>query len=151
MTGALPLQSVAMDRASSVDEAMSPSLRCHRKILASSAVVIWAFGVFAGIANACSLDGLPATPHHPVTAVHAGDDAVDSGGAPDCDEHFGASLPLPGLVQRTQEQPVGEPLVVATHHQPGFLPISAPVLRAARTAHPSTGVPFSLRIVRLTL
>jgi len=41
--------------------------------------------------------------------------------------------------------------IVATHHDFGFLPNSAPVLRLARTAHPSPGVPLSLRIVRLTL
>ena len=136
-----------MDRAGSVDEVMFSSLRRHRKILASCALGLWAFAMFAGVANACSLDGAKAIPHHPVTEVHA----VDSGMAPDCDEHFGASLPLPSLVQRTQEQPAGEPLVVATDHYPGFLPISAPVLRPAWTAHPSPGVPFSLRIVRLTL
>lgn len=76
---------------------------------------------------------------------------MDDDRVPACEEFCGNTLALLGVLQLVQDQPAGQPLVIATHHDLGFLPISAPVLRLARTAHPSPGVPFSLRIVRLTL
>ena len=109
------------------------------------------FALFVGIANACSWDDVTAVPHQPPVATHAVDDAMDHGMAADCDEFCSNDVPLLSVLQLVQEQPAGQPLVVATPHDLGFLPISAPVLRLARTAHPSPGVPFSLRIVRLTL
>jgi hypothetical protein len=90
-------------------------------------------------------------PHQPTVTAHPVDDAMDHGMAPGCEQFCNHNLPLLSVLQLVQEQPAGQPLVVATHHYLGFLPISAPVLRLARTAHPSPGVPFSLRIVRLTL
>jgi hypothetical protein len=130
---------------------MSRLLRRHFKILASTVLGLWAFAVFAGIANACTWDGVVAVPHQPTMAVHAGGDAIDDGMAPGCEEFYSNNLPLLGVLQLVQDMPAGQPLVVATHHKLGALPISALFLRLARTAHPLPGVPFSLRIVRLTL
>ena len=126
-------------------------LHRHRKFLTSTVLGLWMFALFVGIANACSWDGVTAVPHQPAVAAHAVDDAMDHGMAADCDEFCKNDVPLLSVLQVVQEQPAGQPLVVATRYNLGFLPISAPVLRLARTAHPSPGVPFSLRIVRLTL
>jgi len=109
------------------------------------------FALFVGIANACTWDGVTAGPHQPTVAGHAAGGAMDHDTAPACEEFCSSDLPLLGVLQLVQDTPAGQPLVVATHHDLGFLPISAPVHRLARTAHPSPGVPFSLRIVRLTL
>jgi hypothetical protein len=139
-----------MDQASSIEERMSRILHCHRQFLASAVLGLWAFAVFVGIANACTWDGAAAVSHQP-TAVHAAGDATEDGKALGCEEFCSNDLPLLGVLQLVQDAPAGQPLVVATHHKLGVLPISAPALRLARAAHPSPGVPFSLRIVRLTL
>ena len=109
------------------------------------------FALFVGIANACTWDGVTACPHQPTVAGHAAGDAMDHDTGSGCEELCSNDLPLLGVLQSVQDTPAGQPLVVATHHHLGFLPISAPVHRLARTTHPSPGVPFSLRIVRLTL
>ncbi len=106
--------------------------------------------MFVGIATACIWDGVTAVPHQP-SGVHAVGGATDDGTTPGCDEFCSNDLPLLGMLQLVQDTPAGQPLVVATHHKLGVLPISAPLLRLARSVHPSPGVPFSLRIVRLTL
>lgn len=130
---------------------MASLLHRHRRLLTSTILGVWMFALFVGIANACSWDGVTAVPHQPTVAAHAVDDVIDHGMAVDCDEFCSNDIPLLSVLQRVQEQPAGHPLVVATHHDLGVLPISAPGLRLARTAHPAPGVPFSLRIVRLTL
>jgi hypothetical protein len=130
---------------------MTRILHRHRRFLASAVLGLWAFAVFVGIANACTWDGVAAVPHQPTTAVHAGGDPMEDGMAPGCEEFCSNDVPLVGVLQMVKDPPAGQPLLVATHHELGFLPISAPLLRLARTAHPSAGVPFSLRIVRLTL
>jgi len=130
---------------------MGRLLHRHRKLLTSTVLGLWVFALFVGIGNACSWDGVTAVPHQPTMAAHTGDAAMDHGLAADCDEFCSNDVPLLGVLQLVQEQPAGQPLVVATHHDLGFVPISAPGLRLARTAHSSPGVPFSLRIVRLTL
>ena len=109
------------------------------------------FALFVGIANACSWDGATAGPHQPIMAVHAVAEALDDCVTPDGEEFCSNGVPLLMVLQPVQERSAGHTLVVATHHDLGSLPISAPVLRLARTAHPSPGVPLSLRIVPLTL
>jgi hypothetical protein len=109
------------------------------------------FALFVGIANACCWDGVTAVLHQQAVAAHAVDDAMDHGMASDCEECCSNDVPLLSVLKLVQEQPAGQPLVIATHYDLGFLPISASVLRLARIAHPSPGVPFSLRSVRLTL
>lgn len=130
---------------------MSRILHRHRQFLASAVLGLWAFAVFVGITNACTWDGVAAVPHQPTTAVHAGGDAMDDGMAPGCEEFSSNHVPVLGVLQLVQDTPAGQPLVVATHHKLGVLPISAPLLRLARTVHPSPDAPFSLRTVRLTL
>jgi len=130
---------------------MSRLLHRHRKFLTSGVLGLWMFALFVGIANACSWDGVTAVPQQPTTAMHEAGDATDLGMASACDEFCSNDVPLIGVLQLVQEPPAGQPLVVATHHDLGVPPISAPALRLARTAHPSPGVPFSLCIVRLTL
>jgi len=125
-------------------------LRRYRKFLTSSILGLWVFAVFVGIANACSWDGVTAVPHQPTMAVHAIGGVMDHDAAPGCEEFCSNALPLFGVLQLVQDQPAGQPFVLAAHHV-GFLPISVPILRLARTAHSAPGVPFSLRIVRLTL
>jgi hypothetical protein len=116
---------------------------------------LWTFALFIGIANACSWDGVSTVAHLPTTAAHATEhatrDAADEGTAPACEEFCSNDVPLLGVLQLVQEPPAGLALLVATHHDVGCLPISAPALRPARGAHPPPGVPFALRIVRLTL
>jgi len=129
-------------------------LHRHRKFLASIVLGLWTFALLAGIANACSWDGVaavPTAPHQPTAAAHAVDDAADHCVPSGCDEHCSNDVPLLGVLKSVQEPPAGQAPVAATHHDLGFLPIPAPALRLARTAHRAPGVPFSLRIVRLTL
>ena len=130
---------------------MSRLLRRHRKFLTSGVLGLWLFALFVGIASACGWDGVTAVPHQPTVAAHAVGDAIDHDTAPACEEFCSNDVPLLGVLQLVQDTPTGQPLVIATHPDLGFLPISAPIHRLARTAHPSPGVPFSLRIVRLTL
>jgi hypothetical protein len=129
---------------------MSRILHRHRRFLASAALGLWAVAVCVGIANACAWDGAAAVPHQS-TVAHAAGEAIGNGMAAGCEEFRSNDLPLLGVLQRVQDTPAGQPLVVATRRKLGLPPISAPALRLARTAHPSRGVPFSLRIVRLTL
>jgi hypothetical protein len=68
-----------------------------------------------------------------------------------CEEFCSNDRPLFGVLQLVPDQPAEQPLVIAKHHDLGFLPIAASNLRLARSVHPPPGVPFSLRIVRLTL
>jgi hypothetical protein len=126
-------------------------LHRHRKLLTSSVLGLWMFALSVGIANACSWDGVTAVPHQPSVAAHAVDDDMDHGMAADCHEFCSNDVPLLSVLQLVQEQPAGQPLVVATCCDFGFLPISAPAFRLARTAHPPSGVPFFLGTIRLTL
>jgi hypothetical protein len=130
---------------------MSRSLHRYRKFLTSSVLGFWMFALFVGIANACSWDGVTGAPHHATVVAHAVDDIADQDIAPGCDEFCSNDVPMLSMLKLVQDQPAGQPLVLATHHRLGVLPSAAPVLRLARTTHPPPGVPFSLRIVRLTL
>jgi hypothetical protein len=126
-------------------------LHRHRRFLTSGVLGLWMFALFVGIANACSWVGVTAVSHQSTVAVHAVGDAIDHDTAPACEEFCSQDLPLLGVPQLVQDTPAGQPLAIATHHGFGSPPVSAPIRRLARTAHPSPGVPFSLRIVRLTL
>lgn len=130
---------------------MSRLLHRNRRVLTSAVLGLWMFALFVGIANACSRDGVTAVSHHLTMAAHPVDDAADRDVAPGCDEFCSNDVPLLSVLKLAQDQPAGQPLVLATHYYVGVLPISAPILRVARIAHPPPGVPFSLRTVRLTL
>ena len=109
------------------------------------------FALFVGIANACSWDGVTAVPHQSTAALHADSETMDHGMALGCGNFFSNDLPLFSVLQLVQDQPAGQPLVLATRHDLSSRPISAPNLRLARNAHPPPGVPYSLRFVRLRL
>ena len=79
------------------------------------------FALFVGIANACCWDGVTAVPHQPTVAAHAVDDAMDHGMASDCEECCSNDVPLLSVLKLVQEQPAGQPLVIATHYDLGFL------------------------------
>lgn len=130
---------------------MSRLVRRYRNILTSAVLGLWGFTVFVGIANACTGDGVAAVPHPRVTAVPTVGGAIDDDIGHGPEDFCGSELPLLGVPQPVHDQPAGQPPVVATHHDLGALPISASTSRFAQTAHPLRGVPFSLRIVRLTL
>ena len=134
---------------------MSRLLHRYRRSLASAVLGLWTFALCIGIANACSWDGVSTVPHVSTTAahaaVHATTDATGEDPAPGCEEFCNNDVPLLGVLKLVQEPPAGLALLVATHHDSGFLPISAPEPRLARGAHPPPGVSFFLRFVRLTL
>ena len=130
---------------------MSWFLRCYRKFLASMVLGLWAFAVFVGIANACSLNDVAAAPHLPTVSVHAVSQSSDDGVAPGHEHSCSNDLPWVGVLMQAHEQPASQPLVLAELHHPGFPPTSAPALRFVRTGHPPPGVPLSLRTVRLAL
>jgi len=123
----------------------------HRKCLTSSVLAMWIFALFVGIANACICDGVMAVPHHSTAAIHGDVETMDHDMAPGCENFCSIDLPLFSVLQLVQDQPAGQPLVLATRHDLGSRPISALNLRFARYAHPPPGVPYSLRFVRLTL
>jgi hypothetical protein len=130
---------------------VSQLLRHHRKFITSGILGLWMFALFVGIANACSWDGVTAAPHHATVVAHASEDIADQNLAPGCDEFCSNDVPMLSVLKLVQDQPPGQPLVLATHYRLGVLPSAAPVLRLAQTTHPPPGVPFSLRIVHLTL
>jgi len=130
---------------------MPRRLHRHRDFLTSSVLAIWMFALFVGIANACSWDGVTAVRHQSTAAIHADSETMDHDMAPACENLGSNDLPLFSVLQRVQDRPAGQPLVLATRYDLGSQPISAPNLRWARNAHPPPGVPHSLRFVRLAL
>jgi hypothetical protein len=125
-------------------------LRHRRKGLASAALGLWLFALFLGIAHACSWDGVTTVTHIANLPVHAGDGMADKS-APDCEDTPSNDLPLPSVHQLAQDPSGGIALPVATHSDLRLLPSSALLSGSACIAHPPPGVPFSHRIVRLTL
>jgi hypothetical protein len=76
---------------------------------------------------------------------------MDDHMAPGCDDLPSNDLTLLSVLQLVEDLPAGLALSVATHRGLRSLPNSAPLFQMARRAHPPPGVPFSLRIVRLTV
>jgi len=134
-----------------VQEVMPRLLRRHRSFLTSGILGCGCFALFVGIANACTWDGGTAVPHQPTVAAHAVGDAIDHDRAPGGADCCSNDVPCSACFNWSRSSPAGQPLVLAAHHRLGVLPSAALVLRLARTSHPPPGVPFSLRIVRLTL
>jgi hypothetical protein len=130
---------------------MSSLLHCNRKGLTSTVLVLWAFALFVGVANACSWDGVTAVPQPATHATHAVGEATDHDAVPVCDEFCSNDIPIVGVLKLVQDAPAGEPLVIATHETLGVLPSSARMSRLARSTHPPPDTSFFLRIVRLTL
>jgi hypothetical protein len=125
-------------------------LRRHRKGLACAALGLWLFALFLGIAHACRWDGVTTVTHAPSVEAHVGGGVADNT-APDCEDSASKDLPLPSVFQLVQDPPTVVSLIVATQHGLRLLPISAPLAGLSGREHPPPGVPFSHRIVRLTL
>lgn len=130
---------------------MAGSPRRHRRSIATAVLGLWLFAVFVGIANACSCAGLAVVSQPLHLGVHAEGDGLNDGVAPGCDAFGSNDISLAGVLQPIQGRPGAPPLVIAMYRDFHRLSISAPILRLARLAHPSPGVPFALRIVHLTL
>lgn len=130
---------------------MSHSLHRDRRWLTSAVLVLWVLALFVGVANGCGLDGMTSMTHPPTLEAHSAAGADDHDMAPGCDEFCSNDVPLVSVLKLIPDQPVGQPLIIASRHYLGVPPISAPALGLARNAHPPPGVPFSLRTVRLTL
>lgn len=133
------------------EKAMPRLLHRHREFLASSVLAMWMFSLFVGVANACSRDGVTAGRHLSTAAIHADSATVDHAMATACEDVGSTDLPVFNVLQLVQDQPAGQPLVLATRHDRGSRRIPALNLRHARNAHPQPGVPYSLRFVRLAL
>jgi hypothetical protein len=125
-------------------------LRRHRKGLASAALGLWLFALFLGIAHACSWDVVTTVTHTPPLEAHVGGGVADDT-APDCEDSASNDLPLPNVFQLVRDPPTEVALIVATQHALRLLPNFAPLAGLSGRAHSPPGVPFSHRIVRLTL
>lgn len=130
---------------------MSHPLHRHCRWITSTVLGLWVFALFVGIANGCSWDGGTSIAHPPTMDAHLVDSFNHHDTAPGCDEFCSNDVPLVSVLKLVQDQPAGQPLVIASRHYLGILPISAPAPCMARNAHAPPGVPFSLRTVRLTL
>jgi hypothetical protein len=123
-------------------------LRRHRTAFVSLILGAWFFALFVGIANAC----LPEPDHSGQTAGisldpgHDGDETQ----SPDCWQFCDVDTPLLSKLQLVQEQPGGQPLLVAS-----FGDLLSPARTAAVAvtylAHPPPDVPILLRSLRFAL
>jgi hypothetical protein len=125
------------------------NLRRHRKPLASLFLGMWLVALFAGIANACLLDVAPDAGQMSGMAMgsaHDGDQAQPTG----CQQFCDTDIPLTSALQLVQDQPAGQPLLVASVAI-AAAPTAAPSVLAAYRAHPPPDVPVLLRTLRLAL
>lgn len=129
---------------------MPQLLRRHRKGLAATSLGLWLFAFVLGIAHACSWDGVTTVTHTAPLEAHVGGGMADDT-APACEDSASNDLPLPSVFQLVQDPPAQVALIFATQHDLRLLPNSAPLAGLSGRAHPPPGVPFSHRIVRLTL
>lgn len=129
---------------------MPQLLRRHRKGLATAALGLWLFALFLGIAHACSWDGVTTVPHTPALEAHVGGGMADDT-APDCEDSASNDLPLPSGLALVQDAPAEITLIAAREHDLRLLPNSARLASVSGRDHPPPGVPFSHRLVRLTL
>ncbi len=125
-------------------------LRRHRKPLASLFLGVWLFALFAGVASACLTDEAAETAQMSGMAMgmgqHDGDHAKPSG----CEQFCKTDIPLLTKLQLVQDQPAGQPLLVAGVDVPS-LPIVVRSVSSAYRAHPPPDVPLLLRTLRLAL
>ena len=129
---------------------MPQLLRRHRRGLASAALGLWLFALFVGIAHACSWDGVTTVTHTPALEPHVGGGVADST-APDCEDSASSDLPLPSGLQLVQDAPAEVTLIVARQQDLRVLANSARLASVSGREHPPPGVPFSHRLVRLTI
>ena len=124
------------------------NLRRHRKTLAALLLGTWLFALFVGVAHACI-----ATPVHACqdsgTTMGQGSDGDDDASG-NCREFCSVDTPLPTKLQLVQDQPAGQPLLLASA---GMLPARAVAPASTRSyqAHPPPDVPLLQRTLRLAL
>ena len=124
------------------------NLRRHRRAVTSLILGAWLFALFVGIANAC----LPDTPNMAQTAgmaMGSGQDGDESQSA-GCQEFCNVDTPLFSKLQLVQDQPAGQPLLVASVNTL-LSPVPASAVPVVYLAHPPPDVPILLRSLRLAL
>jgi hypothetical protein len=120
----------------------------QRRTFASLILGLWLFGLFVGVVNAC-LPGEPLDSHpapHALMSGHHSDQSSPS----DCVKFCNEDTPLFAKLKLVQDQPAGQPLLVAAVVK---LVSVEPSIRVAPTllAHPPPDVPLYLRSHRLAL
>ncbi len=111
---------------------------------------MWLLAAFVGIANAC-LPGQGASAHPAAHASMAmGDHHPDESAPPDCAKFCNDDVPLFAKLQLVQDQPAGQPLLVAAFDVSVAVDPSARVV-PTHLAHPPPDVPLYLRSLRLAL
>ena len=122
--------------------------RRHRKTLAALILGAWLFALFAGIANACLPQSGDTTQN---TAMAMGPEHDgDPNRSAACEQFCDIDTPLFSKLQLVQDQPAGQPLLVASVSV--LLPTApASAVSVAYLAHPPPGVPILLRSLRLAL
>ena len=124
------------------------SLRRHRRAVTSLILGAWLFALFVGIANSC----LPETVNTMQTADMAivpgehGDESHSAG----CQQFCSIDTPLFSKLQLVQDQPAGQPLLVASISTL-VSPVPASAVAAVYLTHPPPDVPILLRSLRLAL
>jgi len=124
------------------------TLRRHRKGLASLILGAWFFALFVGIANAClpEPENAGETAGMAMSPGHGGDE----GQSPDCRQFCNVDTPLLSKLQLVQDQPAGQPLLVASVSNL-LSPACTAAVPATYLAHPPPDVPILLRSLRLAL
>jgi hypothetical protein len=124
------------------------NLRRHRRAITSLILGAWLFALFAGIANAClpeTVDTMP-TAGMVMGSGQGGDESQSTG----CQQFCNVDTPLFSKLQLVQDQPVGQPLLVASVSVL-LSPVPASAVPVLYLAHPPPGVPILLRSLRLAL
>ena len=124
------------------------NLRRHRRAVTFLILGAWLFALFAAIASAC----LPETGGTMQTAGMAmgtsqdGDNSESAG----CDQFCNVDTPLFSKLQLVQDQPAGQPLLVASVSTL-LSPVPVSAVPVMYLAHPPPDVPILLRSLRLAL
>jgi hypothetical protein len=124
------------------------NLRRHRRAVTSLILGAWLFALFAGIASACLTEPANAGQMAGMSmgVGHDGNEAKSAACQRFCDD----DTPLLTQLRLVQDQPAGQPLLVAVFTD--FLPpVPASVVPVGFLAHPPPGVPILHRTLRLAL
>jgi len=122
--------------------------RHHRRAITSLILGAWLFALFAGIANAC-LPGTVETMQTVGMAMGAGQNGDESQSA-GCQQFCNIDAPLYSKLKLVQDQPAGQPLLVASVSIL-LSPVPVSAVPVVLLAHPPPDVPILLRSLRLAL
>jgi hypothetical protein len=125
-------------------------VRRHRKPLASLFLGVWLFALFAGIASACLTDEAANTAQMSGMAMAMGQHDGNHAKPPGCEQFCKSDTPLLTKLQLVQDQPAGQPLLVASVDVLS-MPLVARSAASAHRAHAPPDVPLLLRTLRLAL